>query len=137
MPVNLALADMLRAAAMPTALSVTCHPSPVGVLVTVAGEIDATNADRLESAIAGALRPGRPLILDLHGVTFMDSSGLHVLLRVRAEVLAGAGSLHLVSVQERPARLLRITGVWDTLDIHDSVAEAVAALVPPLAADLA
>ncbi|MEV5896208.1 STAS domain-containing protein [Nonomuraea fuscirosea] len=120
---------------MPTALSVNCRSSPAGVLVTVAGEIDATNAGRLESVIIGALRPGRPLILDLHGLTFMDSSGLHVLLRVRADVLARSGSLHLVAVQEVPARLLRITGVWDTLDIHDSVAEAVAAHVP--AADLA
>ncbi|GAA1640362.1 hypothetical protein GCM10009733_041860 [Nonomuraea maheshkhaliensis] len=127
---------MLTAAAPHTALSVNCRLSPGGVLVTVAGELDATNAGRLESAIAGAWRPGRPLILDLQGLTFMDSSGLHVLLRVRADVLAGAGSLRLVSVRDLPARLLQITGVWDTLDIYDSVAEAAAALAPSLVADL-
>ncbi|MEU8360157.1 STAS domain-containing protein [Nonomuraea sp. NPDC048882] len=125
---------MLRTTA--TTLSVNSRLSPAGVHVTVAGELDATNAGRLESAIAGAWRPGRPLILDLHRLTFMDSSGLHVLLRVRADVLAGAGSLRLASVQDLPARLLQITGVWDTLDIYDNMAEAAAALAPSLVADL-
>ncbi|MEU5866462.1 MULTISPECIES: STAS domain-containing protein [unclassified Nonomuraea] len=108
-------------------LDMTCRPVPAGVLLTVSGELDATNADRLESAIRDARRPGRSLVLDLGELTFMDSSGLHVLLRAHDDVRGAGGCLRLAAVRDIPARILQITGVWDVLHIHACVDEAVAA----------
>ncbi|MEU1726757.1 STAS domain-containing protein [Actinomadura sp. ATCC 39365] len=108
-------------------LDMSCRPVPAGVLVTVSGELDATNADRLESAIRDAHRPGRSLVLDLGELTFMDSSGLHVLLRAHDDVRDAGGSLRLAAVRDIPARILEITGVWDRLHIHAGVEEAVGA----------
>ncbi|MGW2218950.1 STAS domain-containing protein [Nonomuraea sp. NPDC001684] len=113
-------------------LSMSCRPVPAGALVTVSGELDATNADRLESAIRDAHRPGRSVILDLGELTFMDSSGLHVLLRAHDDVHDTGGSLRLAAVRDIPARILQITGVWDTLHIHACVEEAVGAAADAL-----
>ncbi|MFD0473868.1 STAS domain-containing protein [Nonomuraea thailandensis] len=58
----------------------------------------------------------------------MDSTGLHVLLRVHGEVRRQGGTLHLAAVRDLPARLLQITEVWDALDIHPSTQAAITAL---------
>lgn len=50
-------------------------------IVEVAGEIDLTNADELEVRL-GALIGNSGLVLDLNGVTFVDSAALHVLFRL-------------------------------------------------------
>ncbi|MEW9549787.1 STAS domain-containing protein [Nonomuraea sp. NPDC050783] len=110
-------------------LSLDIRYLPAGVLVTVAGEIDSTNVHWLESSVQRAWRPGQPLVLDLGGVTFMDSSGLHALLRLHTAAREQGGALHLAAVRDVPARVLQITGVWSTLDIHPTAAAAVAAVL--------
>lgn len=45
--------------------------------LTLRGELDLGTAERLERALAGA---GDDVVLDLRGLTFMDSTGVRVLL---------------------------------------------------------
>ncbi|MEU1389322.1 MULTISPECIES: STAS domain-containing protein [unclassified Nonomuraea] len=111
-----------------TPLSMSCRDLPGGVLVTVIGELDSSNSPRLESFTERHLRPGAGMVLDLGGLTFMDSRGLHVLLRLDAAVLEGGGVLRLAGVQELPARVLQVTGVWSSLTVHAQVDDAVAAM---------
>ncbi|MGW2161919.1 STAS domain-containing protein [Nonomuraea sp. NPDC001699] len=87
------------------------------VLITVSGELDATNIDHLESAVGRAHQPGRPLILHLGELIFMDSRGLHLLLRVHHHVLSQGGTVHAAGVHGAPARTPQLTGVWDTLKL--------------------
>ena len=49
------------------------------VTVTVAGEIDMANAGRLRDALGAPLGDGRRLVVDLTGVTYMDSAGIAAL----------------------------------------------------------
>ncbi|MFB4285897.1 STAS domain-containing protein [Nonomuraea sp. MTCD27] len=100
-------------------------------MITVVGELDATNADDLETHVGRVRPPSRPVVLDLGGLTFMDSTGLRVLLRVHAEVRKQGSTLHLAAVQDLPARLLQITEVWDALNIHPTAEAAVATLLTP------
>ncbi|MGW0803392.1 STAS domain-containing protein [Nonomuraea sp. NPDC002799] len=109
-------------------MSLECRWLAGGVLITVSGEVDHTNADRLESYAGRVRQPGRPLLLDLGRLTFMDSKGLYVLLRLNAATREQGGGLHLVAVHDVPAHLLAITGVWDALTTHDSLAQALATL---------
>ncbi|GAA2826309.1 hypothetical protein GCM10020220_013750 [Nonomuraea rubra] len=108
-----------------------CRPAPLGVVITVGGELDATNADDLETYVGRMRQPGQPVVLDLGGLTFMDSSGLHVLLRVHAEIRKQGSTLHLAAVRDLPARLLQITEVWDALNIHPTAEAAIATLLDP------
>ncbi|WP_170223310.1 STAS domain-containing protein [Nonomuraea turkmeniaca] len=92
----------------------------------MAGEADSANADRLESFVDCMRRPGEVLVLDLEGLTFMDSSGLHALLRLNAAARERGEGLHLAAVRDVPGRVLQIAGVWFALNIHPSVEEAFA-----------
>ncbi|GAA3597841.1 STAS domain-containing protein [Nonomuraea rosea] len=108
-------------------LKLCCRPMSVGVLIAVTGELDATNTGQFESYLDSARLPGEPVLLDLGGLTFMDSSGLHVLLRLNAAAGEEGGAVHLAAIRDVPARMLEITGVWDALNIHPGVDEAAAA----------
>jgi anti-anti-sigma factor len=51
------------------------------VVVTLTGELDLTNAHELEERFE-AFDPGLELVVELAGVSFLDSAALHVLFRV-------------------------------------------------------
>jgi anti-sigma B factor antagonist len=88
-------------------------------LVTVAGEVTFTNAQRL----AQALEVGTPrLVVDLTEVGFIDSSGLAALLAARRR----GGEVALVHGPEPPS-ILRFRGVERLLALYRSRAEALAA----------
>jgi anti-sigma B factor antagonist len=87
------------------------------------GELDASNRDRLHSAISSALENHPPLlVVDLSGLGFTDCAGLSVLVWAHKR-LAGCGH-RLVITGAKPAvqRLLHITGL-DTY-LHLSTPEA-------------
>jgi anti-sigma B factor antagonist len=83
-----------------------------GETVTVAptGELDIATVPRLADALAAAERPYERLVLDLRGLSFIDSSGLRLVLM---EVERAAGEGHAVEVipgDERVQRIFRLTG---------------------------
>lgn len=95
------------------------QPPCGGVTCFVSGEIDLATADELCAHILDAYAAhGAPVTLDLSGVTFMDVSGLHVLLRVRARISAsdGAGALRLRGLPRGVLRLLALAGVAPLFD---------------------
>jgi anti-sigma B factor antagonist len=51
------------------------------VIVRPVGELDLATADELEAALKGSTDGHRQLIVDLRGLSFMDSVGLDLLLR--------------------------------------------------------
>ncbi|MFB6633616.1 STAS domain-containing protein [Streptomyces sp. NPDC056362] len=79
-------------------------------VIAVAGELDLTSCPVLEDAACQAMAGGMPLRLDMAGVTFMDSSGLNLLLMLRRRLMEGGGRLELTGVGEAPMRVLTLTG---------------------------
>ena len=77
--------------------------------VVVSGEIDGYSAPALAEVLREFGRSQDQIRLDLSGVTFIDSSGLHALLRLRDALPV----LHVVVVSARVARLLEMTGTTD------------------------
>jgi anti-sigma B factor antagonist len=76
-----------------------------GMRVEVLGELDLASAPRLAEAL-DALPSGGELVVDLAGVTLVDSSGLAVLLR------AGEGrSLVFVRPGQNVRRVLGVSGL--------------------------
>jgi anti-sigma B factor antagonist len=53
--------------------------SPAAVRIVVAGEVDIETAPRLADALREEMNRDSAVVLDLAGVTFMDSSGLALL----------------------------------------------------------
>jgi anti-anti-sigma factor len=72
-------------------------------LITVSGEVDVSTTPLLRQWLAS---PRDPFHLDLRGVTFVDSAGLHELLRARR-----TNPTMRVLVSPALARLLEVTGL--------------------------
>ena len=85
--------------------------------VTVRGEVDLASATDLEACIRHALE-GSPssVVLDLAGLTFIDSSGLRVLVSVSADARSRAVSFGLRNVPGHAQRVLDITGLSEMFD---------------------
>lgn len=83
------------------------------LLLELKGEIDhhgARNAMReMELAVDAALP--RKLVLDLNGVTFMDSSGIALILRAQQRMQLLDGSLLVCNVPPQAKRVLDAAGI--------------------------
>src|SRR5688572_30037851 len=93
----------------------TASPDPQGgQRLTLRGELDLATTERLESALADA---GTPVVLDLSGLTFMDSTGVRVLL----EAAEGAGvGLRIIPPVDGDARVtIEETGIAALLPLMD------------------
>ena len=104
--------------------------------VTVArleGEVDIVAAERLGRALTRATRAGdRGLVLDVNGVAYLDSAGLHLLHDTSRTLAARGQSLRVVVARDAEvARLLEIVDIGQTVPVDASVAEAVDALTSP------
>jgi anti-sigma B factor antagonist len=65
---------------MATPLEVSTRREADGTsVVTAVGEIDMSNADRFRDALGQAAADGGPLVVDLTGVEYLDSAGVHAL----------------------------------------------------------
>ena len=88
-----------------------------GSVLAVAGEFDLAVVDAfLERALA-LLDSASALELDLQRVSFIDSSGLGALVRVRKEAAERDKAVSLVNVSPATHRLLEITGLHQAFDI--------------------
>jgi anti-anti-sigma factor len=81
------------------------------VVAFVSGEADMATCGRLRDAIEPHLGPGQRVVLDLSGVTFMDSSCLGVLEHARTTLTTDGGSLILRNPSRAARRLLSVAGV--------------------------
>jgi anti-anti-sigma factor len=91
---------------------------PSEVVVTLAGEIDLSNAQRLSSTVTDLLAdmPNR-VVLDMAGVTFCDSQGLGTLVVLSRKAGLSQSCLVLTNVADFLLRVLDITGLRPALMI--------------------
>jgi anti-sigma B factor antagonist len=100
---------------------VDAQPEPWGVHVCPIGEIDLATVDNIrrkidECAAAGCER----LVLDLRGVTFMDSTGLHLVLETHAAAREEGWELLVVEGPDSVQRVFEVTGLRDRLPFVDA-----------------
>lgn len=90
-------------------MSLTCETKQRTMTACLSGEIDHHAARRLMRELDLAIESRCPhtLVLDLSGVSFMDSSGIAVLLRTRKRMLEGGGRLEVVKVPPQAGKVLR------------------------------
>lgn len=82
----------------------------------VTGEVDMATCERLRDAIEPHLGPKQRVVLDLSGVSFMDSSCLGVLLKARTTLTADGGSLILRNPSGAARLLLSAAGMAELFD---------------------
>ena len=91
------------------------------ITVTLRGEIDLLSAPALERAIDGLPESDAELIVvELRGLEFMDSTGLHLLVQAQHKAHASGRRFALIKGPEQVQRLFDLTGVAENLTIVDS-----------------
>ncbi|GAB1817600.1 STAS domain-containing protein [Herbidospora sp. RD11066] len=97
-------------------------------VVHIDGILDATTreqfSDHLDSVVDDH---GSDMILDLGGVTFMDSRALGLIVHHWQRATAAGGFFALVNVQYPASKVMWVTGLAQRLPMFDTVDEAVAA----------
>lgn len=101
----------------------------ISTVVTPRGELDVLTAAALRTAISDVIDDGHAhLVLDAAGITFLDSTGIGVLVIALRRTRASDGSFALAGAQGRTLRTLSLTGLDRVFDLYDSVPDAQAAL---------
>ncbi|MCU1678245.1 MAG: hypothetical protein JWM93_3003 [Frankiales bacterium] len=98
-------------------LDVTAIPDRATVRVRVRGEIDLASRDVLDAQIGELWRSGwEQVVVDLREVTFMDSSGVHVLIAHHRHALEHDHAFSIIDGPGPVRRLLQLTAVDQLLD---------------------
>lgn len=86
-------------------------------MVTVNGEIDVATSPRLRTELTALVARGADeLTIEFGGVTFVDSSGLGVLVAIYKRLREdGKGRVHIVGAQPSVRKVFEITGLESAL----------------------
>jgi anti-sigma B factor antagonist len=90
------------------------------LLIRAFGELDVSNGETLEVELRGALDGGASaIVLDLSGVTFIDSTGLRVLLLMAKHSLSHGGRLCLLRGSAVVDQAIESNGLEPMLPLAD------------------
>ncbi|MGW5354149.1 STAS domain-containing protein [Streptomyces sp. NPDC004031] len=110
-------------------LTVTASPHPAGpVLITVAGELDFSNAADLRDVISGTDFTPAGVVIDLTGVQYCDSTGITVLVTASQQAGKAGSPLALAGLGDSLRRVFAIAGLYEVFSSYSTVDEAVQAL---------
>jgi anti-sigma B factor antagonist len=94
------------------------------VTLVLSGELDLMSSSILEEALERAYESNPELIVvDLRGLEFMDSTGLHRLLAGQQRAIGSGRRFGVVRGGEQVQRLFDLTGIADLLIMVDSPEE--------------
>ena len=85
------------------------------------GELDHHYAREALNALTGRIDAFLPrtCILDLGGLSFMDSSGIALILRAEREMRDLGGKLIVQKPREQPLRVIRAAGMQKLVELRD------------------
>lgn len=91
-----------------------------GDALSIRGEIDVAVVNEFSAAMDALLdaNPGVQVRVDLREVSFIDSSGLGVLVGANKRASASGSTIRLEHVQDSPAKVFEITGLGHTFGLE-------------------
>ena len=90
-----------------------------------AQNVDFRNCEAIKSAVAGVVGGGqKDILLNLSNVSFMDSSGLSVILFCKRTCEEASGTFGAYGLQSYVSNLVNLTNLNKTIDIYDDEAAA-------------
>jgi anti-sigma B factor antagonist len=98
--------------------------SPGTVIVVVAGEVDLATAPALHAALVEALTTYMPTVvhIDLSACTFLDCSGIRVLVAAHSTAQASGHQMWARHPQHLVRRVLELTGLLDVFTAPNDTA---------------
>ncbi len=88
------------------------------MVVAVSGEVDLSNAHEVERQVVEVIAGAAALALDLNEVTYLDSRGLQLVLRLAERHLHGSLDLVIVAAPRSIVyELLQVTGIVEAVPV--------------------
>lgn len=104
-------------------LSTRTHDA--STVVALSGELDLATAPELDTYLDDVAQGSGPhIVLDLSGLTFMDSTGIRILIRHHRQTAGQGGRLGIAAPQPIVAKALKITGLDQELHMYERVEDA-------------
>ena len=96
------------------------------VILRLDGELDLASADPFRNAADRALAAtgSRRLILNLEGVTFIDSSGLGAILGRYRRISQAGGKMGIIGAAPQVLTILELSGILKIIPLYDSEGQA-------------
>jgi anti-anti-sigma factor len=102
-------------------------------MVTLKGPLDIeTVAEMKDDFEALTARASSGVVLDMTGVTFMDSSGVGALVFMYKRLTAQQATMHLVGLNGQPQKLIKLLRIHQTIPTHTHISDVSA--LPSVAA---
>lgn len=107
-------------------LHVTLETKQDVLVVRLKGELDHHTAEELRTKVDGVLRDERirHIVLSLAGCTFMDSSGIGVILGRYKQILARSGEMIVCSLNPTIYRIFEMSGLFKVIKFRENETEA-------------
>ncbi|GGX56527.1 STAS domain-containing protein [Streptomyces fructofermentans] len=113
-------------AEQPRGLSVGSEAADGVLVVTLTGEIDHHTGGLLAQALE--VPDGTParIVVDLGRVTFMDSTGVNILVSAHRTLTGSGGWLRLAAPTPPVLRTIQLVGIDTVIDCHPTLGQALA-----------
>lgn len=109
-------------------MEITRRESGEIVIFDINGEIDLYNAPEIKDKIKDEMNKNKVnIIINLDKVSYIDSSGIGVLISSLSNLKKVGGALKLINVYASVRKVFELTKLTSFFDIYDSEADALAA----------
>jgi anti-sigma B factor antagonist len=92
-----------------------------GALLRISGELDLATTPEVETLLESGVASPDPLVVDLSGCTFLDSSGVRSLVTIARRAEEGGTRFAVVASDPSILRVLEITSLGEMVSIHPTL----------------
>lgn len=92
------------------------------------GECDISTVPMLTVELRRAMDEEKHVILDVHLLTYIDSTGISAITSARERIVRSGCELRIVGAHGIFRRIAQLTGMVDLIPLHESVDDALASI---------
>ncbi len=96
---------------------ISSHRFEHGIVIKPTGEVDLGTASIVEDELRRAEESEDLIVLDLGGISFMDSTGVRMVVAADRRLRERGGALRLTNLPRQVEKLFRLVGIADHLTI--------------------
>lgn len=91
------------------------------VIVEIEGELDLATAGEVRDALIGAIDNGATVAAEMSRCTFIDSTGLRILVEAARRLQKDGHKLELIGLRDQPLKLfeLALGGRWEMFSVSE------------------
>lgn len=100
------------------------------LIVKLIGELDHHSAEEVRVKIDDMLDRNNEskLVFDFSSVTFMDSSGIGVIIGRYKKIMMREGNVAIATVNNRIQRVFQLSGIFKIIKVYETIDDAVKAI---------